>query len=556
MFVGGLVITILWRWVVIEGGTPPQVCQMGRAEVVYKLPTLLNCTGREYEEWRVKVEKRNIKEYQSKAAGMIVVKRQCVAEESFWGVRTQDKSISYVTLNREVAERLIEQNSCINVKGEVSLEMGKADYTCKWGWMKKITTEEISCKHFQGSVYAKHGGVARTDLTGFRGCDYSKGYCRALDGMYLKWEVMPEVEADFVEVGKYEALKINNHLLIEELGQVFEVGLTENVTRWIDREFRLTKIEEVQGIVPNITANSDGIDALREEINRRIQFLTELIKSPRAQASYLCEVWNKLRTLERMMARVDPTTYIRLKTNNSLVTGKYAGDYILAYPCVEVENLKWVKEEVGVKCHDGLAVEFTLEGSDAQHKGFLLPKYNRIELRGVQVDCHRREPEITEVNGEIQWHAAFSEEVHKVNLSDVVDLTYNLDKGIGMIDFLQTDWVYDSEDLRDAEIDRLVREGDGMSMDNENPSSDKNDKVQSLWNFLGIWNGEITTVFYAMFVWVERVIVVVIFWKVFRCDKSSCLQNRRFAGLSWRRARENASVEEEVELEENNLERW
>ena len=58
-------ITLLWLMIVTEGATPPQVCQMGRAEVVYRVPTLLNCTGKEYKEWRVKVEK--IKEYKSKA---------------------------------------------------------------------------------------------------------------------------------------------------------------------------------------------------------------------------------------------------------------------------------------------------------------------------------------------------------------------------------------------------------------------------------------------------------------------------------------------------------
>ena len=134
-------ITLLWLMIVTEGGTPPHVCQMGRAEVVYyRVPSPLNCTGKEYKEWRVKVEKMNIKEYISKATGMIVVKRVCIAEESFWGVKTQDKSLSYVRLNRELEERPLEQNSCINEKGEVSLQMGKAGYTCNWGWMKKINS--------------------------------------------------------------------------------------------------------------------------------------------------------------------------------------------------------------------------------------------------------------------------------------------------------------------------------------------------------------------------------------------------------------------------------
>ena len=34
-----------------------------------------------------------------------------------------------------------------------------------------------------------------------------------------------------------------------------------------------------------------------------------------------------------------------------------------------------------------------------------------------------------------------------------------------MIDFMQADWVYDAEDLRDTEIDRLVMEENSLDHD-------------------------------------------------------------------------------------------
>ena len=70
------------------GNTPPQVCQMGRAEIIYKLPSRLNCSGKEYEEWKVKLEKKNIKEYESKAQGLDLESCQDETGEGGTNVRT------------------------------------------------------------------------------------------------------------------------------------------------------------------------------------------------------------------------------------------------------------------------------------------------------------------------------------------------------------------------------------------------------------------------------------------------------------------------------------
>ena len=71
-----------------------------------------------------------------------------------------------------------------------------------------------------------------------------------------------------------------------------------------------------------------------------------------------------------MMASADPTTYIRVKTNNSLITGKSAGNYVFAYPCLQVDDLQWIKEEAGRKCYDGIPVKYAIKGSDRVHRGF------------------------------------------------------------------------------------------------------------------------------------------------------------------------------------------
>ena len=112
------------------------------------------------------------------------------------------------------------------------------------------------------------------------------------------------------------------------------------------------------------------------------------------------------------------------------------------------------------KCYDGLPVEFGVNGSEEIHEGFLLPKYNKIEVRGIEVNCHNKQPVITEVGGNLEWHSVHSKKIHIMNVSNVIDLTDQMKEGVGVIDFMQTDWVYDAQDLRDTEIDRLVKKGE------------------------------------------------------------------------------------------------
>lgn len=221
-----------------------------------------------------------------------------------------------------------------------------------------------------------------------------------------------------------------------------------------------------------------------------------------------------------------------------MLVGRRAGNYIVAYPCVEVINLSWVDESED-KCYDGLPVEFgvngsKLNGSEGIHKGFLLPKYNKIEVRGIEVNCHNKQPIITGVGGNLEWHSVHSKKIHIINVSNVIDLTDQMKEGIGVIDFMQTDWVYDAEDLRDTEIDRLVKEENSVNHDKEIAES-KEGEVSSLWEFLGIFNGKMSTIFNAAIMWIERVAIGILLWKVFKISWSCRRIVRRLRG---ERARE------------------
>jgi hypothetical protein len=494
---------------------------------------MLNCTGKNYESWRVKLEKRNLKEYASAAKGLVIVERTCIAKESLLGVETRDKSLKYVRVSRGTAERIMQNRACLSAEGSIVGSNGKEGYSCKFKWMQKITIREIHCKHFKGKMYARHGARPKTDLASFRGCQYAEGFCRTGGGMYIKWDVVPEVRYEYETVGTFDAVKVNNHLLIEELGLALTIKVQKNETVWVDREFRFTKLEVKK---PELKTGGDSIAALRDELNSRFQFLIEMMRSPKAKAEYLCDVWNQIRLNERMMAISDPITYVRIKTGRKLVTAMSAGNFVLAFPCVAVMNLQWIGTKD--KCYNGIPVAYEIAGLNRTHKGFLFAKHNIIEASGIEVSCHRKQPEISEVSGRVEWHHGHSQKVDTVNTSGAIDLTPRLDKGIGVIDFLETDWVYDASDLSDTQIDRLEIEEAYME-DAEGPASSEGE-VDSLWQFLGIWNEKWSTMVNAVITWVERIVVVIICCKVF---KSSCggngLCNRRGGCLQ----RNNASIE-------------
>ena len=529
-----VILAVREVWETRGEGTPPMVCQVGRAEVVYKLPSLLNCTKRHYEAWTIQLEKKNMKEFVSKAKGLLVVDRTCKTETSFFNVKTADKTKTYVDLTQDRAVELMEQESCINGKGVIVTTNGKQDYSCRWAWMETVTSTEVHCSYFEGLIYAKHGGIARTDLASFRGCDYNRGFCKTGNFMYITWEKAEEVTHDYEVVGNFSAVKIGSHLLIEKLGLALEIGNGSKADVWVDREFRVTKWAEEKG--KSLSSSEDSIAALRDEVNNRFEYLLELIKSPKAKAEYLCDIWNQLRKGERMLAMIDPTSYIREKTGRRLVTAMRAGDYVLAFPCLEVEVLDWAREEG--KCYNALSVRYRIPGDVKVHKGYMTPKHNIIETSGVEVDCHRRQPEVTEVGGRLEWHSAHSKEVLQVNTSGAIDLTLRLNEGVGMIDFLKADWVYDAADLRDTQVDRLAIE-EAMQDKRGNDPATESGKVDSMWTFLGIWNEDIATIFGAVIMWVERIVLIFICCKVF---KSSCGRRSRRRGVWESIEVDNASI--------------
>lgn len=488
--------------------TPLQLCQMNGGEVVYRLPMLLNCSGGDYQNWRVKLEKANVREYESEAWGLEIVKRKCVTEENFWGTKTSEKSLTHILLGQEMAEKVAKSNGCITEEGAIVSENGKNQYDCRWEWMKKVDKTTVQCKRYQGKMVARHGGPYRTDLTSFHGCEYSEGFCKSSSGMMVGWKVVEMVEAEYESVGFFNAVKVNHHLLIEELG--IAINLTGSGPVWTDREFKITKMAPEEEI-DEPTETKDPLEALRDELNGRIEYVVEMMRSPKAKADYLCDVWNKIWQAERVIAGLDPTAYIRLKIGNQAVIAQKAGNFIVAFPCIKIDHWRW--DEVTDKCYNGLPVIYRVNGSTQEHRGYVV-KHNVIDRTAIEVSCHKKRAELVEVEGLVEWHSAYKEAV-MINTSRVVDLSDDFSKGVGVVDFLNVSWVYEADELVDSNIDRLAIEEAYYRAENKEGRGSSED-VNSLWEFLGVWNDSVGAFINAVITWAERgvvIAIVIVLWR-------------------------------------------
>ena len=184
----------------------------------------------------------------------------------------------------------------------------------------------------------------RSDLADFRNCNYKNGLCTTKDAKHLRWKIDTNVENEYIEVGTYNSIKINNTLAIEELGMAFKVQIPLPITNtWIDREFRLTKVAARKVLRrPKLKGEGNTIEALRDEIQSKFAFLIEMIKSPKSKMTYICDVLNDITRIERLWATINPTKYIRQKTGNTALVAEHAGDYIITWPCYKIDTYEWI----------------------------------------------------------------------------------------------------------------------------------------------------------------------------------------------------------------------
>eukprot|EP00116_Pleurobrachia_bachei_P014949 sb/3475211/ len=121
----------------------------------------------------------------------------------------------------------------------------------------------MECRCNKGKIQKAHGKPARTDITGFHGCDYMNKEnvdCRATSGIYLQWERAETEKLPYVEQGRYQAVSTGEHLLVPDLGLVLRSTEMDGV--WINGPFRVNREKEENGKEGKLKEGDDSLDAL------------------------------------------------------------------------------------------------------------------------------------------------------------------------------------------------------------------------------------------------------------------------------------------------------
>ena len=442
--------------VIIKGvgtATPLQVCQEHRNGILYELPSLMNCSEEQYQPWQVKLDKLNIKQYSTEARAVRVIQRKCVTEFSFFGAKSIiEQTSEAVVLDKKAAQILINQGSCIDQEGAITMDNGKDQFKCNYKWTQHTTTVVHDCYHYKGVVVATYNGQLRSDLTDMANCHYHNRYCVSSSGVHIEWDILQEVDRKYVEVGNFNGTKVGNRLLLPELGMSFDIThpAHEVGNEYYDREFRITLISQEEENLGRVQG-TDEIQVLKDEINSKLSFLENMIKSPHFKAKMLCSNYNNLAKLEQAIASADATHYIRYKTNNQLQIARKLGEFVLAFPCLAVKSYSWNYNHS--RCYQDVGVTYQLEGTDKVFQGYVDSRYNYVVTKSIEIDCHKQRAIYTDIDGQLVLHNGQGRPT-ALNVSRTEKLDYDLNRGIDFLDFLDVSWAYKEGELVHVDTDR------------------------------------------------------------------------------------------------------
>ena len=118
------------------------------------------------------------------------------------------------------------------------------------------------------------------------------------NGIYLRWEKAELEELPYLKKGEYKAVRTEDHLLIPKLGLVLKETAKGH---WENGPFKAVRVKN-ETHTRMVENSGDTHDALRKEMNARLQYVLEIIQSPKAKLDYLCDVYNEVRRLEHLEA--------------------------------------------------------------------------------------------------------------------------------------------------------------------------------------------------------------------------------------------------------------
>ena len=383
----------------------PMICQTNKAGQLYKIAEMVNCDHQEPKNAKILLYKRNIKEYTVEAWSLKVVKRYCLATFGFFGSKTRILRQENVLWTEERMKEHIKEHTCESTDGNiVNGQTFHNDFECNFKWSRTIETSTLSCYYNNGKVISTHDNFLFSNLGNMHHCNYSKGYCNTNDHVAITWIASEEVKKPYIYTGKYDAVVLGTHYILVKAGLSFELTKMKKVgNTFQDQGFQIIIENNTIPSQRNVTellksTIDDTIITLKNEINKKFEFLYDLIVSPAAKIGSLCQAIQLNNLLSRAIAMSDATSYIRVMLNNSYVVGKLtAQKYILAWPCLMIKEHKWNAKTND--CFNWIPIIYKM--GDKWIEGFIDAKNNIIHKTSSKINCQEATNQFFSLNKQL-----------------------------------------------------------------------------------------------------------------------------------------------------------
>ena len=142
---------------------------------IFRIPERLECNDGPTKTAKVKVEKKNLKQYKSTAVSLQVLKYSSTVNQNFFGAKVYDRQVQKEKLSLSLYQELLSVKACIGPDGQIESNVGSPNYECNSKWLSKDTVDKIYCRYNKGYVTKAHNQDTISNLGEVAHCKYSTG---------------------------------------------------------------------------------------------------------------------------------------------------------------------------------------------------------------------------------------------------------------------------------------------------------------------------------------------------------------------------------------------
>lgn len=526
-------------WMIISwqdeiSATIPRKCQTRRLSKMFKIAEIAKCSNMSIRKARVKINKKNIKQYKMEATAIKVIKRTCVTNEDFWGTKTKELYTNIWDIETHNAEYMLTNHVCIEPNGKsYRKEDFEQDFKCEYQWTKKLKTTTTTCIMTEGSVYIEHGQKLTSDIADLYHCAYHQRTC-ASHGYNIFWEVNPELDEKYVEQGTYNGTLIDGNLIIDELSMSFNLDKMKNEgeTKYVDNTY-LLEIISISDENPPLSQQQTPIKSadiasqlsvFREEVQLKLQYLSDKIQSPDGEIARLCRSMKQTNLLLRSFITYDPTSFAQIAMGDDMLYARATNRHLLVFPCepINIEHLMFRETD---ECFDMIPI--TINNTDA-----FLSLGMIFHTDATIIDCQSAPMKIFEL-GDITFIQRKNEMPNQMLDNSLHTISPFHDFTMESLPKLSSNWTFSDEDFeyvdtKGAIANRLQNEIDKFTPVFDTFAEEIDNK--KTYSIFGVHSFSIFGYSDAVFTWIFRFMTLYTFVKLvlFRKSKQDRVIATRF----------------------------